>query len=450
MRAWILLALIAAVVVGGVLAWPHLEGTPPEIEAPAEVLVGSEGGTLSLVLSDAGAGLRSFELRIRHGGGGKTVVEQQFAGDHLGATGLNTQREEIEIPIQADGLGIPDGAATLVLSVRDWSWRDAGRGNRSELSIPLQVDTVAPRIAVESGLTYVYRGGSGAAAYRVDEASGSDGVMVGETFFRGYPMPGSAPSEGRRFALFAIPVDAPASPPVRVVATDAAGNTSRARFPARISERNFSNDPIRLSSRFLEDVIPDLAVSVGVDPGDRVAAFQQINSEVRARNEKQIREIVAASSDQRLWSGAFEQLRNSKVTSRFAEHRTYVVNGKEVSQATHFGFDLASNAFAPITASGTGVVLFAGDLGIYGNCVLIDHGLGLVTLYGHLSQLEVTAGEQVQKKQELGRSGATGLAGGDHLHFAILVGDTYVDPLEWWDPRWVKSHVEVRLAPSAP
>jgi murein DD-endopeptidase MepM/ murein hydrolase activator NlpD len=450
MRAWILLALAAALVAGGVLAWPHVEGTPPEIQSPTEVVVGRDGGTLALVLSDAGAGLRSFELRIRHGGGGKTLLEQQFPGDLLGPPGLNARREEIEIPIQADALGIPDGDATLVLSVRDWSWRDAGKGNRSELSIPLRVDTVPPQIAVESGLTYVYRGGSAVAVYDVSEETQRDGVTVGEAFFSGYPLPGSEPSERRRVAFFAVPIDAPATPAVRVVATDLAGNETRARFAARIFERKFSNESIRLSSRFLEDVIPDLATSVGVDPTDRIAAFQEINSEVRARNEARIRELIANRSGERRWSGAFQQLRNSKVTSRFAEHRSYLVEGRKVSTAIHYGFDLASNAAAPITASNAGVILYAGDLGIYGNCVLIDHGLGLVTLYGHLSQIDVAEGEVVEKAQVLGRSGDTGLAGGDHLHYAILLGDTYVDPLEWWDPRWVQSHVEVRLAPSGP
>ena len=80
MRAWILLAVVAAIVVGLVLAWPHLEGTPPGIESPAELVVGQDGATLSLVLSDTGTGLRSFDLRIRHGGGGKTLAEQHFEG----------------------------------------------------------------------------------------------------------------------------------------------------------------------------------------------------------------------------------------------------------------------------------------------------------------------------------------------------------------------------------
>ena len=90
-------------------------------------------------------------------------------------------------------------------------------------------------------------------------------------------------------------------------------------------------------------------------------------------------------------------------------------------------------------------MIFAGDNGIYGTLVMIDHGLGVTTLYGHLSSLAVAVGDRVEKGQTLGRSGATGLAGGDHLHFAVLVGRTYVDPVEWWDAKWLEEHVTERL-----
>jgi murein DD-endopeptidase MepM/ murein hydrolase activator NlpD len=91
-------------------------------------------------------------------------------------------------------------------------------------------------------------------------------------------------------------------------------------------------------------------------------------------------------------------------------------------------------------------VIFAGDIGIYGNSVIIDHGMDLFSLYAHLSSIDVSAGDRVEKNDTLGFSGATGLAGGDHLHFAILLGGTYVEPLEWWDPLWVKTHVDAHLA----
>jgi murein DD-endopeptidase MepM/ murein hydrolase activator NlpD len=191
-----------------------------------------------------------------------------------------------------------------------------------------------------------------------------------------------------------------------------------------------------------------LADAENIPQDDLSAAFDRINTELRASNEAKIAEIVSNSSETKLWNGVFTQLPNSQVTSRFAERRSYFVDGQRVSEATHFGYDLASTAGAPIYASNSGQVVFAAELGIYGDCVIIDHGLGLFSLYAHLSSLGVSVGDRVEQNAELGLSGETGLAGGDHLHFAVIIGGTYVEPLEWWDPVWVRSHVEAHLAPS--
>jgi murein DD-endopeptidase MepM/ murein hydrolase activator NlpD len=112
----------------------------------------------------------------------------------------------------------------------------------------------------------------------------------------------------------------------------------------------------------------------------------------------------------------------------------------------HLGFDLASTAAAPIVAANAGHVLHAGWLGIYGNAVIVDHGLGIASLYAHLSSVEVAIGTPVVKGQPLGRSGATGLAGGDHLHFTVLVGGNPVNPVEWWDPGWIRDRVDRKLS----
>ena len=115
------------------------------------------------------------------------------------------------------------------------------------------------------------------------------------------------------------------------------------------------------------------------------------------------------------------QLGNSQVEASFADHRTYLYSGKEVDQQVHLGFDLAVTAGVPVAAANAGKVLHAAWLGIYGNCVIVDHGMGVASLYGHLSSIDVKVGDTVTKGQALGRSGMTGLAGGDHLHFTMLV-----------------------------
>ena len=87
---------------------------------------------------------------------------------------------------------------------------------------------------------------------------------------------------------------------------------------------------------------------------------------------------------------------------------------------------------APVQASNAGRIVLADFLGIYGNCVIVDHGLGLQSLYAHLSSIGVKVGDTVTQGQELGRSGTTGLAGGDHLHFTMLLGGHAVTPVDWW------------------
>ncbi len=454
--AWRLIVLAVVGLGAFILAAPRFEIEAPGIDAPESVILGRAGGVLRFQISDAGTGVRSYSLRLRHGGGAIDLHEEQFAGNLFRGAAQAEAPQIVEIPLGAEILGLGDGSATLILTARDFSWQDNLRGNRSERAIPLTIDTRPPGIQPGSGLTYIYRGGAGAALYRVDESTARDGVLVAEDFFRGYPLPGAPADSGQRIALFAVSVSAPSNPKIEIEAVDMAGNSSRVRFAAaRVNERRFPREDITLGKSFFENVIPALARKIGVEAPSPIEAFQIINSDVRAQNESQIRELIRESAGEQLWRGGFKQMANSKVMSRFAESRHYFVedrgsDGREISQATHYGFDLASNARAPITASNAGRVLFADDLGIYGQCVMIDHGLGLVSLYGHLSSIEVAPGDALEKNQVLGRSGATGLAGGDHLHFAILVGNTYVDPIEWWDARWVQSHVGVRLTSSNP
>jgi murein DD-endopeptidase MepM/ murein hydrolase activator NlpD len=139
------------------------------------------------------------------------------------------------------------------------------------------------------------------------------------------------------------------------------------------------------------------------------------------------------------------QLGNSKVEASFADHRAYVYHGQVVDQQDHVGFDLAATAHTPVIAANDGVAVFAGFFGIYGNAVVLDHGFGLQSLYGHLSSIAVKVGDSINRGQVIGRSGQTGLAGGDHLHFAVLVDGIPVNPTEWWDPHWIHDRIEAKL-----
>ena len=131
--------------------------------------------------------------------------------------------------------------------------------------------------------------------------------------------------------------------------------------------------------------------------------------------------------------------------SEFADVRSYIYKGKKVDQQVHLGFDLAVTAHTPVLASNDGKVVWAAPLGIYGNCIVVDHGYGLQSIYGHLSSIAVKEGDMVKRGQEMGKSGSTGLAGGDHLHYSMQVEGVEVNPVEWWDAHWIKDHVQDRL-----
>lgn len=440
-RGWLLLLVVIALGVGGGFAWTRFEGRAPVVDAPAQLLLGTQVRELSLALGDEDSGLRDARALLVHAGGEATLATGSWPGGLL--AGGSADAAQLALAIDPASLPAEVEQATLRVVVRDWSWRGGFGGNQAEIEVPVRIDRQPPRVSVATGLTYVRRGGTGVVVYGLSEPTVRDGVRVGEAFFPGYAL------GERRVAVYAVPTDAPPSPELRVEAEDRAGNLGRARWPVIVNERSLPTARVNLPERFLDERVAPLASAAGIDRGDLQEAFRIVNTDLRAANEARIREIVAGSAGEKLWEGAFQQLENSQVTSRFAERRTYYVGGARNSEATHFGYDLASTRAAPITAAAAGRVLFADELGIYGNCVLVDHGLGVASLYGHLSRIDVAAGDAVEMGQELGLSGATGLAGGDHLHFAILVGGTYVDPLEWWDPKWVRDNVDARLPPSA-
>jgi murein DD-endopeptidase MepM/ murein hydrolase activator NlpD len=201
-------------------------------------------------------------------------------------------------------------------------------------------------------------------------------------------------------------------------------------------------DTIEVSEQFLASKMPELLPERGQIPPDQLLqAFLIVNRDKRKEAEEMKRKLGQKSKPAPLFEGAFIQPRNTKVFSNFAETRTYRYQSKDVDTQVHLGYDLASLKNSAIPAANAGVVVFAAPLNIYGNTVVVDHGWGLQTLYGHLSTIEVKEGDEVKKGQELGKSGATGLALGDHLHFEVLIQGISVTPVEWWDGKWIRDHV---------
>jgi len=308
----------------------------------------------------------------------------------------------------------------------------------------------SPSLEIRSTTHYVAQGGAEVVVYKVGETTSSSGVRVGDWFFPGYPLPNGEPQE--RFAFYAVPYDQSEEGDLRLVAEDQVANRSEKRFVDRFFAKPLGKDTIRLSDGFLEKVVPDiLSQTPELQPGDDLlAGYLAINRDLRRQNRAELRELATRTRQEFLWRGPFLSLRGAKAMAGFSQRRTYTYKGKPVDTQDHLGFDLASVARAAVQAANNGVVLRAGWFGIYGNAVILDHGYGLLSLYGHLSSVSVQEGDEVIRGQELGRTGATGLAGGDHLHFAILLHGLPVNPVEWWDDHWIEDRLRLKLGEALP
>jgi murein DD-endopeptidase MepM/ murein hydrolase activator NlpD len=260
-----------------------------------------------------------------------------------------------------------------------------------------------------------------------------------------------------KVAFFALLYDQDLRSPIVAFARDEAGNEAKATFADNVFPKAFKKSRIELDDTFIDRVVPEIVehspelkmTSPSQGSPEMVAAFLKVNGELRTINANQIAAFAGKTAPGKLWNGPFVQLGNSQVEASFADHRTYAYKGREIDQQTHLGFDLAVTSRVPIVAANAGTVMNASRLGIYGNCVILDHGMGVQSLYGHLSSFDVNVGDTVTRGQTIGRSGMTGLAGGDHLHFTLLVGGRMVNPVEWWDPHWIADRVDRKLKDAA-
>lgn len=233
---------------------------------------------------------------------------------------------------------------------------------------------------------------------------------------------------------------------LKITASDTAGNTSITEGLAEVEEFSFRDDPIRLNDKFFQSKYQEFKEISGKD-GDPVELFLFMNREVRASSYDFIRKLCMTDRQpEKLWGGAFLEMPNATRRSEFSDRRDYLHNGEVIDRQVHLGLDYTSITKDHIPAANDGVVIYAGLIGIHGQAVLIDHGLGLFSLYSHLSSIDVRHGQTVKRGEIIGRTGASGMAVGDHLHFEVLVNGVSVNPDQWFDAEWVRINIEEPLA----
>jgi len=437
---WTLPLAILVVIVAGLWAlFTCLEGKKPSVRLGQDIAFIGTRTDLTLACSDTGQGLRTIQARILQKGQRRLVADLAFPERGLHHTNA-------VITIDPGALKLEEGNADLEITAVDYSLRK----NCTTLSLPVTIDRTPPQIFPVSSSHYINPGGSCLTVYRLSESVAENGVLVDETFFPAYKV---SEEETPLFAvLFALPPHQPGkNMKIGIVARDFAGNEMFSSIPHHIRVKKFRNDTMRIGKSFLENKMPEfrhLCPAVKEDASLR-DLFVYVNETLRKKNLEEVIGICAQSRPQQLWEKPFLRMSNAATMATFGDKRTYVFEGKKISSSTHLGIDLASTVNAPIEASNSGIVVYCGNIGIYGNTVIIDHGLGLFSFYAHLSFISVEKGESVTRGQPIGKSGMSGLAGGDHLHFGIFVGKRFVNPQEWWDPHWIKDNItkKIDLAP---
>jgi murein DD-endopeptidase MepM/ murein hydrolase activator NlpD len=444
-RALLLLALSAGVGYG-VAYWIAGRQAGPSIDLRSPERFVGQSSPLEFLVEAPGGRFTSIEATLEQGGQSTQVFSldpnQQPAAEVKQAS---ADRMWIIRPIGKQAIpSLAAGPARLTITAS----RPVLYGLReitTTVTRDLEVRLEPPRVGVLSLHHFVNHGGAEFVVFRATPPDVTAGVRVGDRRYPAYP--GAAvgiADPAVRIAFFALSYDQDLEAPISVFARDPAGNEATSQVDRKPFPRPFAKSRIDVDDRFLQRVVPAIAQNTpgaGIDTNDLLQGFLRINNDLRRQNNETIATLAQKTRPEMLWREAFTQLGNTAVQSRFADYRTYFYQGKEIDQQVHLGFDLASVQQAPVLASNRGLVVFAGMLGIYGNCIIIDHGLGVQSLYAHLSSMDVSEGATVEKGQVLGRTGITGLAGGDHLHFTMLVNGVAVNPVEWWDQHWMDDRV---------
>ncbi len=425
-----------ALIVGGAL-YVYFSATF-ERNRPLITLVGNNGywnlkKPLQIKIEDDSA-IKAYTVVMQSSSGNTTLVNEQLL--------IPKKSLLLNIKPPRGAYAMKDKEITITVQAKDVSKWNFLNGNDAVKEYKLIIDKKRPQVNIIENSYKISRGGSALVIFQAQDDNLKDLYIesnkkhfLAEPFYK----------EGYYIALLAWPVQSN-SFRATIIATDSAGNITRQYVPLYLKNREYRLSKIKLSDKFLKGKIANLAEDFEETQGvtDPLEQFKLINEDVRAKNNALIHKYTSVVPQEMISSFKIRRmypLKNGAVVARFGDHRKYYYHGKFVSEAYHLGLDLASHAMAPIKTQNGGKVVFADYNGIYGNSPILSHGLGLYTVYGHCSSLNVAVGDEVAPNTVIAKSGKSGYAMGDHLHFGVLVQGIEVRPQEWMDKKWIKLNI---------
>ncbi len=389
--------------------------------------------TVDISFEDRKSGLRTISVALSQDNKSHVLAASAFPTK-------DTKQKTLTLTIDPTALKMHDGIAMLNVSAVDYSLLK----NENIITKPVTIDLSPSQIFLLTPTNNINPGGSCVVAFRTSEPTVVSGVWVDNFFSQGYPA--TISGKPAMIAYFGLPMGAGKGTNIRIAVKDGGENEASMVIPSLIRLKKFRSDKMKLTDTFLNQKMPDFKpLPPALQGKNPVEIFAYINGQLRNESEAAIREICRKSEPRQLWEGTFLRMKDASPMAMFGDKRTYIFENKTIGESIHFGVDLASLAHAPVEASNNGIVKYTGNMGIYGNTIIIDHGLGIFSVYGHLSLINAKTGQEVKKGDIIGNTGTTGLAGGDHLHFGMLAGGQFVNPLEWWDPHWITDNVTNKL-----
>jgi len=428
--------LLAIASTGYMYTVEEFEREVPTIESP-QSLFWNKVKPLEITLKD-NVGLKNFKLTLSDGN--KSVVVAS------GVLEEGKIQHTLSVGYPKDkGLNPHSTKLQLHVEVIDNSMWNFMQGNVNTKDIDIVLDYKRPNVNILSHSYLITQGGSALVVFQAeDENLEKIYVKAGGMEFKAQPYQ----KKGFYAALIAWPFNQDEFV-ANIVAIDVAGNTRIVDIPYFIKNHNYRVSWIHAKDKFIDGKITDLASASSEYAGieDKLERLRAINEKMRLENENLIHTLSKSISTEILTSwkiNKFYPLRNGQRVASYGDERHYYYKTKDnvVSHSYHVGYDLASTKMASIKTSNSGKVVYSSDNGIYGNMPMIDHGLGLYSLYGHCSQVLVNDGDEVKVGDTIAKTGVSGLALGDHLHFGLLVQGIEVRPVEWFDQSWIRKNID--------
>ena len=408
---------------------PHFERTPPNIEVPSMSYYNLKWD-IPIVLSDE-SGIRSYKVALVTKDSEKILLNRKSDG-----------KKEVRFNLPIPKMNMKQGdKLTYKITARDLSNYSFFMGNESEKILEITIDTQLPQVNIIQMSNVIIKGGAAAVIFYAN-----DDAMANISLTNGYQSFVAFPFYKPNYYIGIIPwyIHNPQFKGA-IIAQDKAGNARRFSINFMRYNRNYRTSNLPLKQAFIDGKITEMIENENLRAldtfEDEIAKFRYVNEGIRAKDSQKIAHKIVNMEREVEGFETFKPTNNARVVGLFGDYRKFSFNRADAGESYHLGVDLAGLKNMPVIASNDGVVVLNEEMGIHGNAIIIEHGFGVASLYAHLSESLVKEGDIVKKGDIIAKTGASGLAFGDHLHFSILLQGVPSVSNEWMDSRWLKTHI---------